>query len=183
MNLAFGFFILSAIALWIFIGSKGNWVTKALLISAILYFFGSVNSSMDSFSGWPTNDSLPEKFQVHWFVVDEPNLANNNPGKIYIWIVDIGEEEERGSHGCNGLFLSFEEDHNGEPRVYEIKYSTKMHKRLQDVMPSLLRGAPVLGGKPKKKTDDTGVISELNDSDVSDEFMLYDLPEISVEPK
>ena len=183
MSLGFSFFILSIIALWVFIGSKGNWLTKALLISSILYFFGSVNSSMDSFSGWPTNDSLPEKFQVYWFVIDEPNLANNNPGKIYIWIIDIGEKKEYSNYGCNGLFLSFEEDHYGKPRVYKIKYSTKMHKRLQDILPSLLRGATVLGGKRQSKDDDTGAISELNDSDVSDEFMLYDLPEVLIQSK
>ena len=181
MNLSLSFFILSAIILWMFINTKGRWLPKAIAISLVLYFFASIDNSMDSFSGWPTKDSMPDKFQIHWVVIDEPNIANNNPGKIYIWAIDITEHKDDDMYGCDGVFLNFKKRHHGEPRVYEIKYSEEMHEKLQGVMPDLKRGTPVLGGRPVEAESDTG--GQKSDLTESDEFILYSLPEVFLQPK
>ena len=181
MNLSLSFFILSAIVLWIFISTKGRWLPKAIAISLVLFFFASINNSMDSFSGWPTKDSVPSKFQIHWATIDEPNAASNNLGKIYIWVTDISEHKSESPYGCDGAFLSFKSNHHGEPRAYEVDYSEEMHKRLQDVMPSLKRGDPVLGGRPVRQDSDSG--GQPNNLTESDEFILYSLPEVFMQPK
>tara|TARA_B100000131_G_scaffold323122_1_gene379966 strand:- start:4412 stop:4963 length:552 start_codon:yes stop_codon:yes gene_type:complete len=183
MNLSLSFFILSVIILWMFIRVKGQWLPKAIAISLVLYFFASIDNSMDSFSGWPTKDAVPDKFQIHWVIIDEPNRANNDPGKIYLWATDIGEhKEDQDLYGCSGLFLNFKKKYHGEPRVYEIEYSEEMHENLQDAMPNLKKGIPLLAGKPKNTDSDTGSngSSELTDSD---EFILYSLPEVFMQPK
>jgi hypothetical protein len=181
MNLSLSFFILSAIILWIFISTKGKWLPKAIAISLVLYFFVSIENSMDSFSGWPTKDSVPDKFQIHWVVIDEPNYANDNPGKIYIWATDISEHKNDNTYGCDGGYLNFKNNHHGEPRVYYIEYSEEMHERLQGVMPNLKRGVPVLGGKPTGPDSDTG--GQKSNLAEGDEFILYSLPEVFMQPK
>ena len=78
MSIALTFFIISSLLLWIVIGSKGHWGLKAVTIAFVLYFCLSINLSLSNLLGWPSDQSLPEEFQVHWIEIKEPNKSNCN---------------------------------------------------------------------------------------------------------
>ena len=69
MSIPLAFFILSALLLWLIIGVKGRWSVKALVISLVLYSCLSIDFSLANLTGWPSDQSLPDNFQVHWIKV------------------------------------------------------------------------------------------------------------------
>ena len=172
------FFILVSIMLWVFITSKGNWAVKAALITSILYVFSSINNSTDSFYGWPSEASVPDKFQIHWVIINEPNRANDDPGSIYVWLTDI-ESESAESSGCNGAYINFKKNHSGQPRAYVMPYSVEKHESLEEAMSMIRDGNTVLAGKPNGELD--GDQSE--ELSESDDFIIYKLPEVLLQPK
>ncbi len=174
MGLTISFIILSTLILWQIIGSKGHWAIKAFIMFLSLYLLLSVDASIDRFGGWPTKDPLPDKFQVHWFIVEEPNVVDGFDGKIYIWVTDIGNESDISE--WKKFLLIFEDNHDGEPRVYEVPYSIDVHERLDLSLNILKGGGVVLGGKANVKQGG----SEGNEEQ---ELIFYDLPEVFLENK
>ena len=75
MSISLAFFVLASLLLWFIIGSKGRWSVKALVIACVLYSCLSINLSLDNLFGWPSNQSMPEAFQVHWIKIKD--MANS----------------------------------------------------------------------------------------------------------
>ena len=116
--------------------------------------------------------------QIHWVIISEPNRANNDPGRIYVWLTDIGDKDSRSS-GCNGAYINFERKHDGQPRAYVMPYSVEKHKALEEAMSMIKGGSTVLAGRPgvEPKGDQSEALSE------SDDFIIYKLPEVLLQPK
>ncbi len=75
MILTIAFILLSAIILWFVIGSKGQWHLKAVCIALTLYFSLSLSKSLHDVAGWPSGERLPDKFEIHWGLVEEPDKS------------------------------------------------------------------------------------------------------------
>jgi hypothetical protein len=87
----------------------------------------TAQDSVVALMGWPTTDSLPERFRLHAAHVDEPTKGGQVPGRIYLWAVD---------------FLA---PSNTPPRAYEIAYSATLHQKLNDASAQLRKNIPQLG--------------------------------------
>ncbi|HVS85014.1 MAG TPA: hypothetical protein VHD91_05245 [Gaiellaceae bacterium] len=72
-------------------------------------------------AGWPSVAALPAHAQLHWAVVDEPDPATSDPGRIYLWL-DVGA---------------------AKPRAYSLPYSRQMHEQVQRALVQLKRGRPI----------------------------------------
>ena len=138
MEVAFIFIILSTILLWFVIGSKGRWGAKTAAIFITLMFSLNIVRSLGNLSGWPAHEKLPEKFLVHWVMVEEPNKASDEDGDIYLWVNNLEKEDKE-------LWKFFEYDHNIEPRAYRVSYSAEMHEIAMSIRDRLLAGEPVIG--------------------------------------
>lgn len=106
----------AATLLWFVIGASGKWFIKAAVI--VLFCLVSVNvwSSIYKFSGWPTQDELPEKFRLHWAVITEPK--SDNEGGIKLWITS--------KHIETPILLSTVD--KTQPRAYSIPYTRENHQ-------------------------------------------------------
>ena len=88
------FILLTILILWVVIGVKGKWWIKSCLISLTLYFSIGLWVSINGLLGWPTTDSPPQEFEVHWMLVEEPNKKTGDPGAIYMWASDINADKQ-----------------------------------------------------------------------------------------
>jgi hypothetical protein len=140
MMITIAFLVISALILWFIIGSKGQWGIKAATISLALYFCLSIGLSLENLAGWPSGQELPEKFEVHWIVIKEPNKKTGEKGAVYIWARDIEPQEK------DGWWLQFSSNDRDEPRVYQVPYSRELHEQSEGAMEKIKAGGKV-GGK------------------------------------
>lgn len=146
MSIPFAFFLLSSLLLWLVIGAKGHWLFKAAVISFVLYFCVSIDLSLENLLGWPSNQSLPEKFQVHWIEIREPNKRTQELGCIYVWATNSRKFSKKDRwDGWRKMFVSFQNYDPREPRSYRLPYSRAGHEEAQQAL-TLIRGGNKVGG-------------------------------------
>ena len=185
MSITLVFFILSSLLLWIVIGSKGHWGLKAGTIAFVLYFCLSINLSLSNLLGWPSDQSLPEKFQVHWIEIKEPSKKTGEKGCIYVWATSAGEHHKKdGWDDWRSLLVSFQNYDPREPRAYRLNCSKELHERSQAALGKIKGGESVggknegqgkgkgKGGKGNGKNGKEGGGSLSN----SDDIIFHDLP-------
>jgi hypothetical protein len=118
--IAVGFCLLFGLLLWFVIGSRGRWTVKLAAIAASSVFTFMVWDALDTFSGWPTQQSPPERALLVSSTVDEPRA-------IYVWLVPSNEPRP----------LAYRADER-EPRSYRLPYSRQLHAQV-DVANTLAR--------------------------------------------
>jgi hypothetical protein len=180
MNIILAFLFISMFLLWYVIGTKGAWWVKAFLIVFTLHFGVSLGVSMEGLLGWPSAQRLPDKFELHWALVEEPNSSLDRSGKIYLWVTDL-EQDEAGEGDWRRFFADFSAYRGRLPRAYKIPYTRAFHVNVDAAMSKIAAGIPVAGEPPPEGEE--GVIGEdsgYGDRNISgnssDELKFYDLP-------
>lgn len=82
---------------------------KASLLAALPLFYGLHYHGISNLSGWPTSESLPERFLLLGQKVVQPDKRDGSPGHINLWI-QIGDDPRS--------------------RLYELPYSRELHEKL-----------------------------------------------------
>lgn len=101
----FGLFVL----LLLLIRSRLSFTARASVLLAGSAFYVIHFFSLNTLQGWPSQSSLPEEFTLHAWQIEEPNPAQNQAGRIYLWVQ--AQEWEA-------------------PRAYALHYSNELHDRL-----------------------------------------------------
>ena len=144
--------ILSIIVCYIILGflllmfnlrTNFHWLLKALMIVSVTFFYVTTYNSFKSILGWPTKDTLPERFRLVGAQIYEPNIITNSEGAIYIWITNMNEK--------SGL---------GIPRSFELRYSKETHEKISKATVSLKNGIPQMG-EIIDEEENTGLISQV----------------------
>ena len=163
MTIPLVFFSLFILVLWFIIGAKGHWALKAIVIAMTLHFCISIGLSLEGFAGWPSGDGLPEKFIVHWIVVEEPDKRTKTGGAIYVWATDLSVEEEGAKPSpWRRFFLKLSPSNEGQPRAYVVPYSKEKHEESEGVLTQIKGGKAVVGergegeGEPGDGEDGNG---------------------------
>ena len=128
------FIIISSMALWIIIGCKGWWWLKALTVVVALWFSAFLWGSLNTIKGWATTDPVPDKYELKWVVIKEPNKKTEHPGAIYLWMIDLNAKDKD----------------KGTPRVYEVPYSKELHQQAVNAMGKIGKGGKFFGSKNGK---------------------------------
>jgi hypothetical protein len=79
--------------------------------------------------GWSSATAVPERFQVLWTRVVEPNAARGLPGAIHLWVEALDE-------------------HNlpsGEPRAFVLPYSSALADKVTVAQTEIKKGNPQAG--------------------------------------
>ena len=71
--------------------------------------------------GWPTPATVPAHAALQWAVVDEPDPARSDPGRIYLWL-DLG---------------------GNVPRAYSLPYSRSLHRQVEQALHKVGHGQSV----------------------------------------
>jgi hypothetical protein len=72
-------------------------------------------------AGWPTTAHVPAHATLQWAVIDEPDPASSDPGRIYLWL-DTG---------------------TARPRAFSLPYSRRLHEQVQRALQHVQRGQPM----------------------------------------
>jgi|TARA_Y100001001_G_scaffold154052_1_gene168373 hypothetical protein len=155
IGLAASFLLLVALILWLIILSKGKfWVIKSIVITIATLFSIVVLLSLKDFIGWPSKSTLPQEFQLHWAIIDEPDKIKNTEGAIYMWVTELDKENK------------------GLPRAYKINYTRKNHEEIMKGLISLGDGIQQKGEKVKSK-ENIDIDEDLSNLQ---EIVIYELP-------
>ena len=103
---AFALFVL----LLLLIRSRLSRKARVSVVLAGSAFYLAHFFSLNAMQGWPSQSSLPEEFTLHAWQIEEPNPAQNQAGRIYLWV----QTQEWGA-----------------PRAYTLPYSNGLHDRLE----------------------------------------------------
>ena len=157
IGLSASFLLLVALILWLIILSKGKfWIIKSIVITAATIFSIIVLLSLKDFIGWPSKSKVPQEFQLHWAIIDEPNKIKNTEGAIYMWITKLDKENKN----------------KGLPRAYKIKYTRKNHEEIMKGLIALGDGVQQKG-KMVKVEEDIDIEEDLSNLQ---EIEIYELP-------
>jgi hypothetical protein len=140
MILTVAFILLSAIILWFVIGAKGQWSLKAACIAFTLYFSLSLAQSLPKMMGWPSTEKIPNQFEIHWGLVEEPDKITGEAGRIYLWLTSQNEDSSP------SWLISFHAAEEDSPRAYSIPYSRDNHEKIDQAVQQIKAGNRVGGG-------------------------------------
>lgn len=118
--LAFAYAALALGLGWLLAGDiawrwRAPYIVMAPLVAVALWL-GRPNPA-----GWPTSLHVPAHATLEWGLVDEPDPATADPGRIYLWL-DVGRPS---------------------PRAYSLPYTRRLHEQVQHALRSVQRGQPI----------------------------------------
>lgn len=151
-ELVASYVVLAALLLSINLWARVRWWIKASVTVVVTAFFFVSFVSVEALLGWPTDQDLPDRFELVYAKIVEPNPASQNPGAIYVWAMALPgagpvDEDDIYTPGVIdtrpllGLM----------PRAYRLPYSRGMHKKVFDARTKLMGGVPQIGLKARKK--------------------------------
>lgn len=148
MNITFPLLLLvfGGLTFWLLSESSLKWYLKVACISAFCFFTIVFWGTIHSFLGWPAKEGdLPEKINIHWVIVKEPNKLSGFLGQIY-FIIDSSEESR-----MNSFLRFFGYKHSKvEPREFGLPYSRKLHEQINNEILPRLKNGQVVRGKMEK---------------------------------
>jgi hypothetical protein len=112
----------------------------AAIVTASLFYIG-VFFATQRLLGWSAPVAVPDRFQVLWTRVIEPNPSRNNPGAIHLWVEALDDSNLP----------------SGEPRALRLPYSVEVARRVSAAQSEIEAGRPQGGraqffGEPQSNT-------------------------------
>ena len=120
-----------------------HWIIKASMIISVTFFYILTYNSFKNILGWPTKESLPDRFRLISAQIYEPNIVTASEGSIYIWITNMNEK--------SGL---------GLPRSFELPYNKETHEKISKASVNLKNGIPQMGESIEEEKKE-GLISKV----------------------
>ena len=140
------FVFITIILLIIILRTKINWFAKFLIIVFSTFFFVLSYQGMMSFGGWPRENQLPDKFQIHWTYVKEPDKFTKAEGAIFIWIEELDQYNVPA----------------GTPRSYKLPYTPPLEDEILDVQSHIESGVEQSAEVKKLDKDEIDLYNQKN---------------------
>src|SRR3989442_11110260 len=105
--------IIGVLLLTVSLRSSFAWWVKAAAIVVTSAFFVEAFFSTKSLLGWPRSGQLPNRFQLLWVRVVEPDRLSSHPGAIFLWVEEVDENNVP----------------DGVPRSFRMPYSRPLADR------------------------------------------------------
>ena len=155
-------FVLTALLLLcVNLYSKFSWQIKAMLVVTVSAFYVVAYYSLPPLMGWPTDASLPKRFNLIATYVQEPNKTSGNPGHIFLWVTDIAKGPKR-----------------TEPRAYRMPFANDLHVKVVEAGTKVRKGVPQLGEVANENMGPLGRPSdETSSGQNSAGINFFDLPD------
>ena len=114
--------LLLAVMIWLPIR---RWL-KITAILAASAFYVVVFFATQHLLGWSAPVAVPDRFQVLWTRVIEPNPARSNPGAIHLWVEALDDSNLP----------------SGEPRAFRLPYSVDLARKVSAAQEEIDEGRP-----------------------------------------
>lgn len=102
-----------------------RWLKVGAIVAASLLYVG-VFFATQRLLGWSAPVAVPDRFQVLWTRVIEPNPSRNNPGAIHLWVEELDDANLP----------------SGEPRAFRLPYSVDLARRVSMAQEEIDEGRP-----------------------------------------
>ena len=106
-----------------------HWRWKAFVIVIASFFFLNVFFETRGLLGWPGVGKLPDRFQLLWVRIVEPDPRISDPGAIYMWVEEVDE---------NNVPV-------GVPRSYRLPYRRALAEKTIKARDQIMQGNPQEG--------------------------------------
>ena len=128
LELTLAYVALSALLIAILLhSSHRNWLKALLLVGAPVIYWLSYQGWRET-QGWPSLTHLPDRFLLHYAVIEEPDGSAGLEGALFLWLTDLDNNEI------------------GEvPRAYELPYDRGVHRKLDAALQEIQNGNIQLG--------------------------------------
>jgi hypothetical protein len=159
-GLVAAYVLIGLILLSINLYSNWSWKVKAGTIILTSIFYIVTYLSFPPLLGWPTSETLPERFQLIAAHVQQPNKITGDDGSVYLWVSRI---ENLASPS--------------PPRAHRLEYSNELHEMVIKANSNLNKGIAQLG----EAEDQENIIDNVRDAPRSGQksvkIQFYDLPD------
>ena len=129
LTISLAYVALGVLLLLLLIKPALHWRWKVLAILVSTFFFVNVFFETRNLLGWPGVGKLPERFQLLWVRVVEPDLRLHDPGAIYVWVEEVDENNVP----------------NGVPRAYRLPYKRALAEKSAKARDQIMQGNPQEG--------------------------------------
>lgn len=102
---------------------------KMALVVSMTVCYAAVFIFSQSLLGWAAATVVPERFQVLWTRVVEPNPSQQSPGAIYLWVEALDERNLP----------------SGEPRAFIVPYTPALADKVSTAQAEIKKGNPQAG--------------------------------------
>ncbi len=126
IGLVLAYVLLSTLLLVVMIFLPIPRLAKVVAIVTASAFYVGVFFATQHLLGWSAPVAVPDRFQVLWTRVIEPNPARNNPGAIHLWVEELDDSNLP----------------SGEPRAYRLPYSVELARRVSSAQAEIEEGRP-----------------------------------------
>jgi hypothetical protein len=125
------FVVLAALAVLALLWSRWPAWLRALLVVSVVGFYFWADEAVHGMWGWPSSDTLPERFVLLATVIEEP--TNKSAGALFVWVQALE----------NGKPVR-------APRAYQLPYAKDLHALLNEGIKKSRQGVSQLGtAEPK----------------------------------
>jgi hypothetical protein len=126
IGLVLAYVLLSTLLLVVLIWLPIPRLAKVAAIVAASVFYVVVFFASQRLLGWSAPVAVPERFQVLWTRVIEPNPSRNNPGAIHLWVEELDDANLP----------------SGEPRAFRLPYTVELARRISSAQAEIEEGRP-----------------------------------------
>lgn len=151
------FLIFGILLLWIILGCKGHWSLKYWVINLtvlfVLFFWESVNS----YTGWATDQKMPSQARFLSFYPDEPKY-------LFVILQKDWSKEKR-----SNIFDLVGSRSGDEPRMYKLPYNRETHEKMEKAMDKVRKGQYVVISSSEMDEDGKEIKSKSNNSMTRDD--------------
>ncbi len=127
--LALAYAAVAALLLNLGLASPWDPRLKAAAVVAVSLLYGGSYLGVRSLQGWPTSQSTPENFRVHWIAIDEPDKSSATDGAIYFWLRELDDGNLP----------------TGEPRAHVLPFDAETAEAAREALEVLENGKQVNG--------------------------------------
>ena len=121
--------IVAVLLLSLNVAPRWSWWVKATAIVVTSAFFIVSYYSIIGIMGWPVKDTMPERFQLHWAKIVEPDKLLNTPGAIFLWVEELD-------------MLNIP---TGVPRAFRLPYTVPLDDGVNEALEMIASGKEVGG--------------------------------------
>ncbi|MBD86956.1 MAG: hypothetical protein CMM34_01700 [Rhodospirillaceae bacterium] len=177
IELVAAYTLVTAFLLVILFWSRVRWWIKAGAIALAVTFFFGTWTGLRNISGWPSDEKLPERFELVWAIIVEPDETTQDPGALYYWLLELRDDsplEEEDIYRPGSIDVRL--DPTQLPRAIRIPYSRGAHEEAEEARNKIIQGVRQVGlttRRPKKPGEYAP----------ESEFAFYDRPDPILAPK
>jgi hypothetical protein len=121
--------VIAVLLLSLNLASLWHWGIKAAAVAITTVFFGVSYLSTVGLIGWPSEARMPDRFQLHWATIVEPDKLDGLPGSIYLWVEALDDNNMPA----------------GTPRAFRVPYSRELADRIAHAKERIEQGKEQAG--------------------------------------